>query len=163
MLSNRSGAEASLDNPKKKGLFYGWWIVISAALLRFTSGGAFYYGFSVFFNPIRETFGWNATDTSVAFTLRSIETGAFSPVVGILADKMAPRKLLIVGWTIISFGFILMSRINSIWTFYATFVLIAMGMSLGAGLVMNTTVANWFSKKRSRALVESLPLSCLYR
>ncbi len=145
-LSDISGTQ------KKAPFFYGWWIVISAALLRFFSGGTFYYGFSVFFNPIRETFGWNAATTSVAFTLRSIETGVFSPVVGALADKIAPRKLLIAGWSIIGAGFLLLSRIDSLWTFYGTFVLIAIGMSLGTGLVMNTTVANWFTRKRSRAL-----------
>jgi MFS family permease len=132
--------------PKTNGLFYGWWIVISAALLRFFSGGFFYYGFSVFFNPIRDTFHWSAADTSVAFTLRGVETGLFSPVVGALADRVAPRKLMVAGWTIIGAGFMLMSRING------SFVFVALGSSFGTGLVMNTTIANWFTRKRSRAL-----------
>ena len=152
MTSAKQNEPTPLSVPQRKKLFYGWWIAISAAILRFFSGGSFYYGFSVFFNPIRETFGWNAATTSAAFALRSIETGAFSPIVGVLADRVAPRKLLIVGWAIIGLGFLLMSRINSLWTFYGTFILIAVGMSLGTGLVMNTTVANWFTKKRSRAL-----------
>jgi MFS family permease len=139
-------------SPKGRGLFYGWWIAISAAALRFFSGGCFYYGFSVFFNPIRDTFNWSAADTSVAFTLRGVETGLFSPVVGALADRVSPRKLMVAGWTIIGLGFIAMSRINSLWAFYASFVLIALGSSLGTGLVMNTTLANWFTRKRSRAL-----------
>ncbi len=138
--------------PKTKGLFYGWWIVISAALLRFFSGGFFYYGFSVFFNPIRDTFHWSAADTSVAFTLRGVETGLFSPLVGSLADRVAPRKLMVAGWTIIGLGFMLMSRIDSLWAFYGSFVFVALGSSFGTGLVMNTTIANWFTRKRSRAL-----------
>jgi len=138
--------------PKARGLFYGWWIAISAAALRFFSGGCFYYGFSVFFNPIRDTFNWSAADTSVAFTLRGVETGLFSPVVGALADRVSPRKLMVAGWTIIGLGFIALSRINSLWSFYASFVLVALGSSFGTGLVMNTTLANWFTKKRSRAL-----------
>jgi MFS family permease len=138
--------------PKKQGFFYGWWIVVSAALLRFFSGGFFYYGFSVFFNPIRDTFHWSAADTSVAFTLRGVETGLFSPIVGALADRVAPRKLMIAGWAVIGLGFILMSRINSLWAFYGSFVFVALGSSFGTGLVMNTTIANWFTRKRSRAL-----------
>ena len=152
VTSNQSGGVQSVALPKKKGLFYGWWIAISAAALRFFSGGCFYYGFSVFFNPIRDTFNWSAADTSVAFTLRGLETGLFSPVVGAMADRFAPRKLMVAGWTIIGLGFILMSRINSLWSFYASFVFVALGSSLGTGLVMNTTLANWFTKKRSRAL-----------
>jgi len=45
-----------------------------------------------------------------------------------------------------------MSRINSLWAFYGSFLLVALGMSFGTGIVMNTVVANWFDKKRSRAL-----------
>ena len=149
---NRSAAVQAETLPKRKGLFYGWWIAISAAALRFFSGGCFYYGFSVFFNPIRDTFGWSAADTSVAFTLRGLETGLFSPLVGAMADKFAPRKLMVAGWIVIGAGFIVMSRINSLWSFYASFVLVALGSSFGTGLVMNTTLANWFTKKRSRAL-----------
>ena len=144
--------DTSAAAPKRKGLFYGWWIAISAAALRFFSGGCFYYGFSVFFNPIRDTFGWSAADTSVAFTLRGVETGLFSPIVGSLADRVSPRKLMVTGWVIIGLGFIIMSRLNSLWSFYASFVLVALGSSFGTGLVMNTTLANWFTKKRSRAL-----------
>jgi sugar phosphate permease len=152
MTTRRTTQVTDDATPQKGKVFYGWWIAVSAAVLRFFSGGYFYYGFSVFFNPIRETFGWSAADTSVAFTLRGVETGLFSPVVGAMADRFAPRKLMVIGWTIIGLGFIVMSRINSIWTFYGSFVLVAFGSSLGVGLVMNTTIANWFTKKRSRAL-----------
>jgi MFS family permease len=152
MDSIKQTGSSPLSSLKRKKLFYGWWIAIAAAVLRFFSGGSFYYGFSVFFNPIRDTFQWSAAETSVAFTLRSVETGVFSPIVGALADKLAPRKLMIIGWSIIGFGFILMSQISSLWTFYGCFMLTAVGMSLGTGLVMNTTIANWFTKKRSRAL-----------
>ncbi|MBI2851359.1 MAG: MFS transporter [Chloroflexi bacterium] len=137
--------------PKRK-IFYGWWIVAAAAVLHFFGGGAFFYGFSTFFNPIRNTFGWSAAVTSIAFTLRGIEQGALGPVAGLLVDRIGARKLMFAGWCVIGLGFVLMSRINSLWAFYGSFLLVATGMSFGTGLVMNTVVANWFTKKRSRAL-----------
>jgi sugar phosphate permease len=140
------------DRPRRKRIFYGWWIVIASAILFFLGGGSFYYGFSVFFNPIRETFGWSATVTSVAFTLRGLETGVLGPVAGILVDRLGPRKLMVSGWVIVGLGFLLMSRIDSLWAFYATFLIAAVGMSFGAGVVINTAVASWFTRKRSRAL-----------
>jgi sugar phosphate permease len=140
------------DRRGRKGIFYGWWIVIASAILFFFGGGTFYYGFSVFFNPIRETFGWSATVTSVAFTLRGLETGVLGPVAGLLVDRVGPRKLMVSGWVIIGLGFLLMSHINSLWAFYGTFVVAAVGMSFGTGVVINTAVANWFTRKRSRAL-----------
>jgi MFS family permease len=139
--------------PKKRGkFFYGWWIVIACILMHFMGGGAFFYGFSVFFNPIRDEFGWTAAQTSIAFTLRGLETGAFSPLVGILVDRMGPRTMMVSGWVVIGLGFMVMSQIHSLWAFYGAFLLVALGMSFGTGIVMNTVVANWFNKKRSRAL-----------
>ena len=140
------------DRPRRKGIFYGWWIVITAAIMHFFGGGTFYYGFTVFFNPIKETFGWSAAVTSVAFTLQRLEQGIIGPVAGFLVDRLGPRKLMLAGWTTVGLGFFLMSRINSLWAFYGTFLVVAVGMSFASGLVSNTAIANWFSRRRSRAL-----------
>ncbi len=137
---------------RRRKIFYGWWIVLASSILNVLNGGTFIYGFTVFFNPIRDTFGWSAAATSVAFTLRGLETGALDPVVGVLVDKVGPRKLMLPGWALIGLGFFLLSRIDSLWTFYAAFLIIAMGFSFGSFVVMNTIVAHWFHKKRSRAL-----------
>ncbi len=138
--------------PKKRKIFYGWWIVLASSVLNAINGGTFVYGFTVFFNPIRQTFGWSAAVTSIAFTLRGLETGALDPIVGVLVDRVGPRKLMLPGWALVGLGFFLLSRINSLWGFYASFLIISMGFSLGSFVVMNTIVANWFHKKRSRAL-----------
>jgi len=123
--------------------------------LHFFSGGSFYYGFSVFFNPIRDTFHWTAAQTSLAFTLRGLETGVFGPITGFMVDKVGPRKLMVAGWSVIGLGFLLMSRINSLLSFYGTFLVVAAGMSFGSGVVMNAAIVNWFTRKRSRAMAIS--------
>ena len=137
---------------RKRKLFYGWWVAWTAALLNFFAGGTFIYGFTVFFNPIRNTFGWSSTVTSVAFSLRGLEIGLLDPIVGLLVDRVGPRKLLFAGWGMLGLGFLLMSRINSIWSFYATFLLLTAGFSFGSFVVLNTAITHWFNKKRSRAL-----------
>ena len=137
--------------PRKK-IFYGWWIVLSSAALNFLAGGSFIYGFTTFFNPIRDTFGWSAAATSVAFVFQRLESGILGPLAGFLVDRVSPRKLMYIGWVIISLGFFLMSQINSLWMFYGAFMIMAMGFSFGSFIVMNTAVARWFREKRSRAL-----------
>jgi len=138
--------------PKKKRVFYGWWMVLASAILSFFAGGTFYYGFTVFFNPIRHEFGWTAAITSIAFTLQRLEQGILGPVVGFLADRVSARKMMLLGWGVVGLGFFLMSRINALWAFYASFLLLASGISFGFYVVMNTTIARWFTKKRSRAI-----------
>lgn len=78
--------------------------------------------------------------------------GILSPVVGFLVDRVGPRRLMLFGWSMFGLGFLLTGRINSLWAFYGAFLIITLGMSFGFFLVMNTTVANWFIRKRSRAL-----------
>jgi MFS family permease len=137
---------------KRKKIFYGWWIVVAAAFNHFFGGGTFYYGFTVFFNPIKNAFGWTSASTSLAFTFQKLEQGVLGPLAGYLVDRVGPRKLMFFGWIITGLGFIVMSRINSLWVFYSAFLIIATGQSFASGLMSNTAIANWFRKKRSRAL-----------
>jgi len=138
--------------PGRRKVFYGWWMVAAATTLNIFSGGTFGYGFTVFFNPIRNTFGWSAAATSVAFTLQRFESGVLEAVAGFLVDKVGPRKLMLGGWSVVGLGFLLMSRINSLWTFYGTFMIVATGMSFATFIVIFAAIANWFDKKRSRAM-----------
>ncbi|MDD5288243.1 MAG: MFS transporter [Dehalococcoidales bacterium] len=137
---------------KVKKVFYGWWIVLSSAILNLLSGASFYYGFTVFFNPIKDTFLWTSTQTSLAFTLQRFEAGLLAPIAGILIDRVPSRILVLFGWICVGVGFISMSYINSLWAFYGCFILISIGFSFGTTNVTNTVVSRWFKNKRSRAL-----------
>lgn len=134
----------ALDNT-----FYGWWIVIASFFMFLISGGIAFYGFTTFFNPIAEEFGWSAAQISFAFSLRSIEFGIMAPLVGFLMDKVGVRKIIIFGMAVSGLGFLLMSRTNSLLFFYGAFLLLSIGTSCGLGMGQYVAVANWFSKKRT--------------
>ena len=127
-------------------------MVLASTILNFLVGGTFNFGFTTFFNPIRNTFGWGAAVTSIVFTFRGLETGMLSPVAGFLVDRLGPRKLMLPGMIIAGVGLLWMSRIDSLWAFYGSFLLTSMGLSFGTFVVINTAIANWFVKKRSRAM-----------
>ncbi len=137
---------------KNRRIFYGWWMVTATVIMHFFGSGLFYYGFTVFFNPIRNTFGWTAAITSIAFSLQRLEFGILAPLAGFMVDRIGSRKMLFAGWGIAGLGFLLMSRINSLWTFYGAFIVITTGFSFASDTVINTAIANWFTRKRSRAL-----------
>jgi MFS family permease len=138
---------------KVKGrLFYGWWIVAACFLVTMWGAGTFYYGFTAFFKPIKEEFQWGATVTSVAFALRGMESGIADLFVGFLTDRFGPRKVMQIGIIVLGSGFILLGFVNSLWSFYAAVSIIALGLTGCIALVSMTAVANWFVRKRSRAL-----------
>jgi len=139
---------------KLKGprIFYGWWIVAACAGVIYYGGGVFFYGFGVFFNPIREEFGWTAATAALAFSLYRLEAGIGAPFVGFLVDRFGPRALMLFGSVVVGLGFILLSRINSVLTFYATFLVLSFGFSFSMGPVGSVAVINWFARKRGKAL-----------
>jgi MFS family permease len=133
-------------------IYYGWIVVVASSVIFLVGSGVFFYGFGTFFNPIKNEFGWSATITAAAFTFYRLEGGVAAPIVGFLVDKLGPKRIMVAGLFVMGIGFILMSRINSIPTFYLTFILTSIGFSAGVGVVGMTAVSNWFVKKRGRAL-----------
>lgn len=133
-------------------VFYGWWIVLACCLMNAYHGGTFFYGFSVLFNPILQEFGWSRAAISGAMSIARFEGGLAGPIVGWMADRWGPRNLMRFGFPLMAVGFLLLSRIDSLWLFYASYVLASMGSSLAYGGVPYIAIANWFIKKRGRAL-----------
>ncbi|MFH1640049.1 MAG: MFS transporter [Chloroflexota bacterium] len=137
---------------KKKGIFYGWWIVAASFIIYMTVGGVSLYGFTAFFNPIVEAMGWTRTQVALAFSLRSIEGSVTQPFVGFFIDRFGARKVILFGIFVMAAAFFLMSRISSLLSFYVAFLLLAFGHGTGAGIGQYSVVANWFKRRRSLAL-----------
>jgi sugar phosphate permease len=144
-------APASQTEAKGK-FFYGWWIVAACFIVYMWGAGTFFYGFTAFFDHIRNDFQWGATVTSVAFALRSAESGLADILIGFLVDRFGPRLLMTVGIISMGAGFVCLGFIDSLWSFYASVALIAIGLSSTLGPVGVTAVVNWFVRKRGRAV-----------
>jgi OFA family oxalate/formate antiporter-like MFS transporter len=147
-----SSPPGSEDADHRTPIFYGWWIVTAGMTLSIYTSGVFFYGFTALFNPLRAEFGWTRAATSLAFTLQRGESGVAAPIVGILADHYGPRRVMIGGVIIAGLGLVLLSRINSLPTFYAAFFISAIGFSAASPTVGYIAIANWFRRRRSRAM-----------
>lgn len=138
----------SLRRPR---VFYGWWIVLGATLSTFVHGAVFLYGFSAFGTPLRQEFGWSRTELSLAVSLASLAGGIAGPFMGVLVDRRGPRTMELYATISLGLGFVLMGWVNSLFAFYAIFVVfMGIGYSVGGvGLAPQAAVANWFVRRRS--------------
>jgi sugar phosphate permease len=134
------------------GMFYGWWIVFACFFIAFYVGGACFFGFTAFFEPIAEEFGWSYTQVSIAFSLRGLEMGILAPIVGFLVDRFGSRKLVFSGILIVGFALILLGLTTSLVMFYGASILLALGTSGCASTVLLTPAAQWFRRNVGKAM-----------
>ena len=138
------GIEGEVVSP---GLFYGY-VIVFAAFLSITVLFAVYYAFGVFFKPILYEFGWTRAMTSGAFSLSSLVSGFLTIFIGVLTDKIGPRKVMSLCGLLLGLGYILMSKVDSGWQIYLYYgVIIGAGMG-GSFVPLMTTLARWFNDRR---------------
>lgn len=134
-----------------KKIFYGWWVLGALFLITGYIHGVVSFGFTSVFKPVADEFGWSYARVSIAASIRGLEIGLLAPLVGLLLDRIGPRKLIFTGVLITGFGLIFLSRIHSLWAFYAAFALIAVGDSTCIGVLPITVTGYWFHRRVSLA------------
>ncbi len=136
-----------MESKRKPGIFYGWWIVTACFIMAMYSSGIIGYGFTAVFEPITKQFGWSYAQVSWASSIRGVEIGIFAPIVGYLVDRFGAKPVIFTGGLITGLGLLVLSRINSLWMFYAAFGLISLGSSACSVTAFMAAVASWFSRK----------------
>lgn len=137
-----------------KKFFYGWYVVLTAALgLLLGFAPIFVYCFGVFLKPLTAEFHATRTSISFAFTLTNIMVAVSSPFVGRLVDRFGPRKVIIPAAITFAVMLMLFKFISSnLWQLYFAFIIAGIIGSAAAPVPYGKVVSNWFDKRRGLAL-----------
>jgi MFS family permease len=138
--------------PSQPEAFYGWWIVFAGTLILSVSSGIGFYGHGVFLDPLRTLHGWPKATISSAITLYFLTAGIMGMIIGRQVDRYGPKGVLIIGSVVIGAGFVLLSRINTVWQLYLVYFVMAVGFSCTSLVPVNTLITNWFIRKRGFAM-----------
>ena len=136
-------------------VFYGWWMVVAGAGVQLIIGLLFNQAASVYNAVLRDEFGWSRTVISAAFSVARFESGILGPLQGWMIDRFGPRAVMVGGLLLFSAGMMAFSQIQNLPMFYATFLMMAVGSSLGGFLAITVALVNWFSVHRAKALAIS--------
>ncbi len=133
-------------------IFYGWWIVILSFVVGVYGGATIWYGFTAFFDPLVKEFAWSYTAISLAASLRGAESGLMDIIIGFLADRFSIRRIILGSSILVGIGWLILSRVNSLGTFYTSFFMICVGAGGISSVVFLTLLARWFHKRAGLAV-----------
>ncbi len=146
-----------------RNIHYGWIIVCAAFVLIFLDG-LLLYTFGVFKPYLSEAVQLTETAVASIFSVRCVTLAISMPLAGKLAERFAPRWVILCGGILASSGFYLASTADSIGELYLYYGFL---VGLGDGAFYTLPVAiisRWFKKNRALAIgiaTTGLPVSGL--
>jgi MFS family permease len=105
------------------------WLLLAASFITFTVSAACMQSYTVFLVAFIEAFGWSRGESSIAYSVSQLISGATSPLVGVLVDRLGPRRLVLIGGVLLALGLLASSMINALWEVILLYGVI---MTLGA-------------------------------
>ena len=128
------------------------WIIVGAIFVTmFFIWGAINCG-AVFFVPVLKHFGWTRARLSVAFSIGWITGGAAGPLIGWLADRINPKKMMAAGAIITGLAWFALSRATSFDEFLAINGLLGICVAASTIIPCSLVIANWFEERRGLAM-----------
>ena len=100
--------------------------------------GIGFYGHGVILDPLRTLHGWSKATISSAITLYFLTAGIMGMIIGRQIDRYGPKWVLIIGSVVIGAGFVLLSRISTVWQLYLVYFMMALGFSCTSLVPVNT-------------------------
>jgi len=135
-------------------VFYGWWVVATAALgLCLGAAPIIVYSFAVFFKPLSQEYHAGRAAISFAFTLQNVAAALFAPLTGRLIDQFGARKIILPGTAI--FGLMLLSSKllgGKLWYFYIFFAVLGIIQGCSSPVSYSVVVSHWFDRRRGLGL-----------
>jgi MFS family permease len=139
--------------PIQPRFFYGWYIVAVGILVNIAGTFAFSSTLSIFLKPITEELGVSRGAFSLIRTFEIGVAALIVPMLGSWIDRHGGRGVLVLGVLMEGAGLLLSSLVQSFWQFVVVRCsLVIAGEALLGSLVINVTIAQWFVRKRGRAM-----------
>ncbi|MFH1381868.1 MAG: MFS transporter [Chloroflexota bacterium] len=136
-----------MSNKSDAGFFYGYIIVLAAFLIAIVVEGMI-FTFGVFFEPLLKEFGWTRALTAGAFSVSSIVNIPVAIMAGRLTDRFGPRQVLTACGFFFGAGYVLMSRLGTIWQLYLFYTMVGVGLSL-YWIPVISLAPRWFVQRRA--------------
>ena len=137
---------------EKRLPFYYGWVIFGITFFIYMFMYGLRYSVGIFFDPIRNEFGWTNAQTASGVTIFFWVYAVSAPFVGQLAKKIGVRKTVLIGGLFLGGGGILLSQIQALWQLYVAWGVIAAMGAAALYIVPTMVLSKFFHKKRGSAV-----------
>jgi MFS family permease len=134
-----------------------FWFLPLVAGLGYASSVLHIYGIGPYIEPLQQEFGWSRAQISGGLTITSLLSGIFCIPIGMLVDRVGPRRVALLGVLLMSGSFALLGTAtgeHSNWLFL--WGVVAIGTLFVQSSVWTSAVASRFEASRGIALAITL-------
>src|SRR5207245_10335232 len=103
--------------------------MLGGAFATFTISAGLMHSYAVFLVAFLEDFRWSRSDVSLAYSASPLVAGVSAPLVGALVDRLGPRRLVLLGGTLLALGLLGSAYARALWHII---VLYAVVMTIGS-------------------------------
>jgi len=121
-------------------------------LVLLVSNGLTATALSVYDESILKEFGWSRGELKFRDLISFWLIALLAPLGGVLIDRFGPRRMLSIGFVLLSIAYLLYSRLASLGMLYGIHVIMAVGLLCAGTMTCIILLSNWFDAKRGLAL-----------
>ncbi|HZT89409.1 MAG TPA: MFS transporter [Stellaceae bacterium] len=141
-------AAVSVQKPASKS-----WLMLGGAFAAFTISAGIMHSYAVYLLAFIEAFGWTRAETSVAYSVSQLVAGGSSPLVGMLVDRLGPRRLLLLGGALLVAGLAASAAVSALWQVVALYgVVMTFGANCLGLVVFVPLLSRHFVRRRGMAI-----------
>ncbi|UVO54262.1 MFS transporter [Sphingomonas sp. SUN039] len=128
-----------------------------AAALGYATSVIHIYGLGPYIEPISTAFGWSRTQTTLGLTLQTLVAAVFAIPMGMLVDRIGPRRLALFGVVATTGAFALLgTATGSLANWLALWSLLAIAALFVQTTIWTSAVATRFEASRGMAFAVTL-------
>jgi MFS family permease len=133
------------------------WPLPIAAALGYSISMLHVYGIGSFIAPLQQDFGWSRAQISAGLTIAASISGVFCVPVGMLIDRLGPRRIGLVGALLMAAAFALLgTATGGLVNWYTLWCVVAIGTFFVQTTVWTSAIASRFVASRGLALAITL-------
>lgn len=141
-----------MSKQKEKGIFYGWWIVVSCVMIMTFLYAPIVNLVSLYTVPVTEDLGIGRTEFMTYYTVMCLVAMVVCPIAGKLMRKMDIRVYLTIFTALGAASYIGFSFATNVIHFYLFAVLMGAALAGAAIIPAPVLITNWFNDKRGLCL-----------